>query len=87
MNIDDSALYEKISLKMLGLSFTFKLDLCCYIDSIAKTASKKLEPSFVLLSFFLLMLLRISMNLNKNLAWDVVVITGLVLLGYVEYTI
>ena len=37
-----SILEEKSSLKMLGLTFSSKLDWCSYIISIAKTASKKI---------------------------------------------
>ena len=33
---------EKSSFKMLGLTFSSKLDWCSYIISIAKTASKKI---------------------------------------------
>ena len=39
---DGSVLEEKCSLKMLGLTFSSKLDLGSYIISIAKTASKKI---------------------------------------------
>ena len=38
-----SILEEKSSFKMLGLTFSSKLDWGSYIISIAKTASKKLE--------------------------------------------
>ena len=37
-----SVLEEKSSFKMLGLTFSSKLDLGSYIISIAKTASKKI---------------------------------------------
>ena len=52
-------LEEKSSFKMLGLTFSSKLDWGCYIISIAK----KMEPWFVLWSFFLLRLLCSSINL------------------------
>ena len=42
VKMDGSALVEKSSFKMLGLSFSFKLDWGSYIISIAKTASKKI---------------------------------------------
>ena len=42
MNMDRSALGEKPCFKMLGLTFSSKLDWGCYIISIAKTASKKI---------------------------------------------
>ena len=43
VKMDGSALEEKSSFKMLGLTFSSKLDWGSYIISIAKTASKKLE--------------------------------------------
>ena len=39
---DGSVLEEKSSFKMLGLTFSYKLDWGSYIISIAKTASKKI---------------------------------------------
>ena len=39
--MDGSVLEEKSSFKMLGLTFSSKLDWCSYIISIAKTSSKK----------------------------------------------
>ena len=39
--MDGSVLEEKSSFKMLGLTFSSKLDWGCYIISVAKTASKK----------------------------------------------
>ena len=46
--IDGSVLEEKSFLKMLGLSFSSKLDWDSYINSITKTASKRLESWFLL---------------------------------------
>ena len=43
VKMDGSALVEKSSFKMLGLTFSSKLDWGSYIISIAKTASKKIE--------------------------------------------
>ena len=40
--MDWSVLEEKLSFKMLGLTFSSKLDWGSYIISIAKTASKKI---------------------------------------------
>ena len=40
--MDGSVLEEKTSLKMLGLTFSSKLDWDSYVVSIAKTASKKI---------------------------------------------
>ena len=44
--MDASVLEEKSSFKILGLTFSSKLDWDSYIISIAKTASKKLELLF-----------------------------------------
>ena len=43
VKIDGSILEEKLSFKMLGLTFSSKLDWGSYIISIAKTASKKIR--------------------------------------------
>ena len=40
--MDESVVEEKSSFKMLGLTFSSKLDWGSYIISIAKTASKKI---------------------------------------------
>ena len=42
MKMDGSILEEKSSFKMLGSTFSSKLDLGSYIISVAKTASKKI---------------------------------------------
>ena len=63
---------------MLGLTFSSKLDWGSYIISIAKTASKKFEPWFILWSLFLLRLLCISLNLTYSHEWNAVVTSGLV---------
>ena len=59
--IDGSALEEKPSFKILGLTFSSKLDWGSYIISIAKTAPKKNEA--LIHSFFHLRLLCFSINL------------------------
>ena len=43
VTVDGSALVEKSIFKMMGLSFSSKLDCSSYIISIAKTASKKIR--------------------------------------------
>ena len=48
VKMNGSVLEEKLYFKILGLSFSTKLDWGSYIISIAKTVSKKLEFSFVL---------------------------------------
>ena len=50
------------------------------LSLLLKLPPRKLEPWFVLWSFFLLMLLCIPINLPYSHAWIVVVISGLVLL-------
>ena len=47
VKLDGSVLEENSSFKMLGLTFSSKLNWGSDI-SIAKTASKKMEPGFVL---------------------------------------
>ena len=42
MKLDRSVLEENSTFKMLGLTFSYKLDWDSYIISIAKTASKKI---------------------------------------------
>ena len=66
VKMDGSALEEKSSFKMLGVSFSSKMHLGSYIVSIAKTASKKLGT--FLRSLYLLKLLFISINLEYGLA-------------------
>ena len=56
VKMDGSVLEKNSSFKMLGLTFSSKLDWDSYIISLAKSASKKIG------SFFLLRLLCISMN-------------------------
>ena len=67
LKIDGSVLEEKSSFKMLGLSFSSKLDLGSYIISIAKTA--------------LIGDLIGSMNLPYSLACNTVFMSGVVLLA------
>ena len=44
VKMNGSVPQEKSSFKMLGLTFSSKLDWGSYIVSIAKTASKKMKP-------------------------------------------
>ena len=76
--MDGSVLEEKSSLKMLGLTFFFKLDWGSYVIFIGKTASKQIGS--VLCSFFLLRLLCISINLPYGHVWNTVVMSGLMVL-------
>ena len=50
--MDGSVLEEKTSFKMLGLTFSSKLDWGSYIVSIAKTASKKIGTLIRSMKFF-----------------------------------
>ena len=51
VKMDGSVLEEKSSFKMLGLTFSSKLDWGSYIISIAKTASKKIGTLICSLKF------------------------------------
>ena len=51
VKMDGSVLEEKSSLKMLGFTFSFKLDWGSYINSIAKTASKKIGTLICSMTF------------------------------------
>ena len=52
VKMDGSVLEEKTSLKMLGLTFSSKLDWDSYVVSIAKTASKKIGALIRSMKFF-----------------------------------
>ena len=52
VKMDGSVLEEKSSFKMLGLTFSSKLDWGSYIISIAKTASKKIGALIRSMKFF-----------------------------------
>ena len=71
---------EKSSFRMLGLTFSSKLDWGSYIISIAKTAFKKIGALIHSMKFFLLRLLYISVNLSSAHVWNTVVKPELVLL-------
>ena len=67
----------KSSFKKLGIFFSSKLYWGSYIVSILKRRlRKKLEPWFVLQSFFLLKSLFVSINLPYGLAWNTVAMSG-----------
>ena len=71
---------EKSSFRMLGLTFSSKLDWGSYIISIAKTAFKKIGALIHSMKFLLLRLLYISVNLSSAHVWNTVVKPELVLL-------
>ena len=64
VEMDGSVVEEKPSFKMLGLPFSSKLDWDSYIISIANSASKKIGALIRSVSFVLLRLLCISINLS-----------------------
>ena len=74
-----SAFEKKLYFKMLGLSFSTYLDWGSYIIFLQKLRPSKLELLLVLWSLFLLKLHFVSVNLTNGLAWNTVVIPGLVL--------
>ena len=79
VKMDGSVLEEKSSLKMLWLTFSFKLNWGYYIISIAMNASKKIG-ALIRYMKFLLRLFCISTNLPYDYVWNTVVTSGLVLL-------
>ena len=75
VKIDGSVLEEKSSFKMLGLTFSSKLDWDSYIISIAKPVSKK--PVALIRSMKFLSL-EVVLYLPYWHAWDTVATSGLV---------
>ena len=73
VKMDGSVLKENSSFKMLGLTFTSKLDWCSYIIYIAKTVSKKIGALIRSINFFLLRLLCISINLPYTSSYHTLV--------------
>ena len=80
--MDESVLEEKSTFKILGLTYSSKLDWGSYTVSIAKTASKKIGVLIraTKFMFFLLRLLCISVNLPYSHVWNTVAVSGLLLL-------
>ena len=65
--MDASVLEEKSSFKMLGLTFSSKLDWGSYIFSIAKTASKKIG---VLIRSMKFLSPEVALYLSKSTIWS-----------------
>ena len=63
VKMDGFFLEEKSSFKMMGLSFSFKLDCGCYIISIAKTAFNKMGA---LIRFMTLLAPEVAQYLYKS---------------------
>ena len=80
VKMDGSVLEEKRSFRMLGLTFSSKLDWGSYIVSIAKTASKKIGALIRSMKF---LTSEAALYLYKSTIWscrNTVVISGMVLL-------
>ena len=78
VKMDGSVLEEKSSSKMLGLTFSSKLDWGSYIISIAKTASKKIGALICSMRF---LSPEVALYLYKSTIcplWNTVVMSGLV---------
>ena len=78
VKMDGSVLEEKSSFKMLGLTFSSKLDWGSYIISIAKTASKKIGALIRSMKF---LSPEVALYLYKSTichVWNTVVTFGLV---------
>ena len=76
-----SVLEEKLSFKTLGLTFSSKSDWGPYIISVAKTASRKIGVFILSMKSLSPERILISINLPYDLAWNVVISSGLVLLA------
>ena len=77
VKMDGSVLEKKLSFKMLGLTFSSKLDWGSCIISIAKTASMKFWTLIRSMKFLSTELLCISINLPYVHPWNTVVMSGL----------
>ena len=80
MKMDGSALEEKLSFKMLGLTFSSKLDWGFYIISIAKPATKKIVAFICSLKFLSSEVALYFFKSTIRSAWNTFVMSGLVLL-------
>ena len=76
--MDGSDLEEKSSFKMLGLTFSSKLDWDSYIISITKTAFKKIGALIQSIKFLSPEVALCLINLPYPHQWDTVVTSGLV---------
>ena len=79
--MDGYVLEEKFSLKLLGLSFSSKLDWRFCIVSITKTASTKIGALIYSKKFLSPEAALISINLPYGLTWNTVVMSELALLA------
>ena len=67
VKMDGSVLEEKSSFKMMGLTFSSKLDWGFYIISIAKTASKRIGVMIHSVKF---LSPEVALHLYKSLIWS-----------------
>ena len=81
VKMDGSVLEEKSSFKMLGLTYSSKLDWGSYIFSIAKTASKKIGALIRSMNFLSPAVALHPINLRYVQVWNTVVMSGLVVLA------
>ena len=77
VKMDGSVLEEKSSFKMLGLTFSSKLDWGSYIISIAKTASTKIGALIRSVKFLSPEVALYLLNLPCANVWNTVVTSGL----------
>ena len=80
VKMDGSVLEERSSFKILGLTFLLNWIGVLTLFLLLKLPPRKLELWFVLWSFFLLILLWISINLSHGHVWNTAALSGLVLL-------
>ena len=80
VKMDGFVLNEESSFKMLTWLSLLNWIGALTLSLLLKLLPRKLEPWFVLWSFFLLRLFWISINLPYGRAWNTVVMSGLVLL-------
>ena len=74
--MDGSVLEEKLSFKMLGLTFSSKLDWGSYIISIAKTASKKIRALIHSMKFLSAEVALYLYESTMRHVWNTVVTSG-----------
>ena len=80
--MNGSILEEKSSFKMVGLTFSSKLNWGSYIISIDTTASKKIGALICFMKFFSpVVALYLYIYLPDTNVWNTVVMSGLVPLG------
>ena len=80
LKMDGSVLEEKWFFKIRGLTFSSKLDWGSFIISITKSSSKKIGVVNLFYEFSFSLGWSVSINLPYGHVWNIVVISGLVLL-------